>query len=162
MSSLTEKLFTKEKAFYSAGIVTIFTLLQRIIQVGRGIIFARLLGPTEYGTYTLAFFFFPLISLFARMGVTSCFTRYIPYYESKGMLKDFIKKTYGLTMIGGVGFTVASLFFSSVLSQLIYGDKKYVEIMILCILSIIPYIIYENLFYSFNGLRVFKLKPKLH
>ena len=66
---LLQRLFKKESISQSAGIVVAFTLAQRIIQVVRGIVFARLLGPESYGVYTLAFFLIPIAVTLAKMGV---------------------------------------------------------------------------------------------
>jgi len=154
---LIQKLFKKETIGQSAGIVLFFAILQRIIQTGRGVVFARLLGPAEYGIYTLAFFFIPLIVTVARLGIPSCFNRYIPQYEQKGALKDFLKKTYLLVVAGGAFVTLICLLNARSLSSILYGTPLYYRIIIICALTIFPYCIYEAIIYSFSGMRVFKL-----
>ena len=108
--------FNKESIGKSAAILTSFTVSEKIIQISRGIIFARLLGPAEYGVYNLAFFFIPLAVTFARLGIPSCFTRYIPQYEIKNALQDFLKKTYLLVLAGGLGAMLICVIYAVVLN----------------------------------------------
>lgn len=158
---LIKKLFTKESIGQSAGIVLIFTILERIIQTARGVVFARFLGPAEYGVYTLAFFFIPLVITVARLGIPSCFSRYIPQYEQKGALKSFLKKTYSPIIAGGALITLLCFLNANTLSRLIYGSFLYRRIIIICALTVFPYAIFEALTYTFAGLRVFKLSSSL-
>jgi len=158
---LMQRLFNKETIGQSAGIVLFFIVLQRIIQTVSGIVFARLLGPAEYGVYTLAFFFIPLFVSIARLGIPSCFNRYIPQYEQKGALRSFLKKTYLLIIAGGVFTVLACLLNAKALSIMIFGSSIYQKLVIICALTVFPYVIYEALVYSFSGMRVFKLAGAL-
>ncbi|MFC1645693.1 lipopolysaccharide biosynthesis protein [Candidatus Omnitrophota bacterium] len=158
---LIQKLFKKETIGQSAGIVLFFTVLQRIIQTGRGVVFARLLGPAEYGVYTLAFFFIPLAVTVARLGIPSCFSRYIPQYEQKGALRDFLRKTYLLVVAGGAFIALICFLNAKTLSQIIYGSFQYQRIIAICALTIFPYAIFEAVIYSFSGMRIFKLSSVL-
>ncbi|MFC1708726.1 flippase [Candidatus Omnitrophota bacterium] len=158
---LLKRLFNKETIGQSAGIVLFFAMLQRVIQTGRGIVFARLLGPGEYGAYTLAYFFIPLAVTIARLGIPSCFNRYIPQYEQKGALRNFLKKTYLLVISGGAFISLVCFFNSGTLSQIIYGSSQYQRVIAICALTIFPYVIFEALIYSFSGMRVFKVASAL-
>jgi O-antigen/teichoic acid export membrane protein len=158
---LIQKLFKKESVSESAGILLFFRIIERVIQVFRGIVFARFLGPSEYGAFNLAFFFIPLVVTLSKFGIPSCYERYIPQYERKKMVSNFLERNYLLTVGIGVIVTVFSLSFSKQISNLIYSSAGYWHIILLCALSIIPYVLYENLLSSFNGLRVFKLSALL-
>ena len=139
------------------GIVLFFKILQRIIQTGRGVVFARFLGPSNYGVYILAFFFIPLAAAFARLGIPSSFSRYVPQYEKKGALRNFLKKTFLLIAVASTMTTLICFFNAQNISSLIYGSPVYYRIVIICSLSLLPYGIFEGLRASFSGLRVFKL-----
>ena len=152
-----KKLLKKEALAESAKIAFVFTIIQRVVQTVRGIIFARVLGPSEYGVYTLAFFFIPLVATVAKLGVPSCFTRYIPQYEKQGMMKDFIKRTYAMAMTGSIVVMILCIIFSRQVAYLIYESSDYKNIVILCAVSIIAYTLFACMTYTFNGLRVFKL-----
>lgn len=147
----------KETVAESAGIVLVFVVIQRLLQVGRGAVFARVLGPSDYGVYTLAFFFIPLVATVARLGIPSCFMRYIPQYEKQGMIRDFLKKTYFSASTATVITTLICLLFTEQIARLIYDSVEYKNIIIICLLSILPYTLYECIRATFNGLRVFKL-----
>jgi len=151
------KLLKKETITESVGIMLLFTVFQKIIQTVRGIVFARLLGPSEYGIYTLAFFFIPLGATIARLGITSCYERYTPQYEKQGELGDFFKRSYLLTIGGGILVIVFCLFFPEQISKLLYASAEYKNIIILCAFTILPCVLHDNFVYSFNGLRVFKM-----
>lgn len=152
-----QQLFNKESIRRSAGIVLIFTIIEKFLQIGRGVIFARLLGPVNYGIYNLAFFFIPLAAIFVKMGIPSSFSRYIPQYEMKSALKAFLKKTSLLIIINGIIVTLICLSGVKQISKLIYGSFGYSKIIILCSLTLIPYAVFEGMTAAFSGLRVFKL-----
>lgn len=154
---LMKRLLNKETVIESLGIVMLFTILERVIQVGRGVVFARLLGPSEYGVYTLAFFFIPIITALAKLGIPSCYERYIPQYEKEGRLVDFLKRNYILTVISGIIFTLLCIVFSGQISKGLYDSVIYKDVIFLCGLTIVFSVLYENFLYSFNGLRVFKM-----
>lgn len=154
---LIHNLFTKETIAQSVGIVLFFKILERIIQVGRGIVFARILGPNNYGVLSLAFFFIPLAAAVARLGIPSCFSRYVPQYEKKGELRNFFKKTFLLIAVASAMMTLICFFNARNISSMIYGSSVYYKVIIICSLSLLPYGIFEGLRASFSGLRVFKL-----
>jgi O-antigen/teichoic acid export membrane protein len=156
-----KNLLKKETLAESIGIVTAFILLQRIIQVGRGIAFARLLGPSEYGVFTLAFFFIPLVVTLGKLGIPACYERYVHQYEKAGMLGSFFRKNYLLTIVAGAFFTILCLFFSNQISELLYATTKYKNIVILCSVTAFFFVLYENFISSFNGLRIFKMSSLL-
>jgi polysaccharide transporter, PST family len=161
MNFLIQKLFRKETVIASAGFVFLFTIMEKVITLVRGVIFARMLGPAEYGTYTLAFIIIPLITPLARLGLPSCYERYIPQYEKKGELKDFLQRNYLLTI--GTAFVITILLFpfSKNISLLLYSTAEHKNIIVLCLMSIIPIVLYENILASFNGLRIFKMSSLL-
>lgn len=154
---LIKRLLNKETFIESMGIVTGFTILQRLLQIGRGIVFARLLSPKEYGIYNLAFLFIPLLVIFAKLGIPSCYERYVSQYEKSGKLSNFFKKNYALTIISAIVFSGLCLLFLKDISKVIYGSLIYKNVVLLCTLTILPYVLYENFLYSFNGLRIFKM-----
>lgn len=152
-----QQLFNKESIRRSAGIVLVFTIIEKILQIGRGVIFARLLGPANYGIYNLAFFFIPLAAIFVKMGIPSSFPRYIPQYEMKFALADFMKKTCSLIFLSGITVTLICLLSVKQLSGLVYGSFEYSRIMMLCSFTLIPYAAFECMTAAFSGLRIFTL-----
>ena len=152
-----QKLLKKETAVESAGIILFFLIIERIIQTFRGIIFARVLGPGEYGLFTLAIFFIPIVVTLAKLGIPSCYNRYVPQYEEKGMLGDFFIRNYRITILAGIFFTVLCLSFSKQISWLLFASVDHKFIIVLCALTILPSLIFENLQFSFSGMRIYKM-----
>ncbi len=152
-----QSLLKKETIVESARFALIFIIIQRALQTARGIIFARILGPSEYGVYTLAFFFIPLIAAASVLGIPSSFPRYVPQYEKQGMMRDFIHKTYFLAAGATTIVLILCLLFSKQVSGLIYDSSEFNRIIILCSVSLLPITLNENIRVTFNGLRVFKL-----
>jgi O-antigen/teichoic acid export membrane protein len=158
---LIQKLFNKETVVESATFVLILTIIEKIITLARGVTFARILGPAEYGTYTLAFFLLPLVIPLARLGLPSCYERYVSKYEKRGELGDFLKRNYKLTIGSGIAFTLLIYLFSSQISILLFSSIEYKNIVVLCAISVVPLVFYENILGSFNGLRIFKMSSLL-
>ncbi len=156
-----KRFFTKENMLESVSIITAFKVVEQFIRVGRGVLFARLLGPKEYGIYTLAFFFTPLIVTLAKLGIPSCFGRYIPRYEKKKSLRDFLKRTYSIGVAGSLVIAFVCFLNSEFFSNFIYGNANYAGLIAVCSLIIIPYVIFENAEATFNGLRFFKVSTAL-
>ncbi len=158
---ILNKLFRKETLAESAGIVLLFTVIKQVLQTGRGIVFTRVLGPSNYGVYTLAFFFIPLVAAVARLGVSSAFARYVPLYEKEGMLKEFTSRTFAMAIGASILVTSGCLVFPGQLSNLLYGIKGYSNIIIICAFSIVPLSFFECITQLFSGLRLFKLSYSL-
>ncbi len=156
-----QNIFTKESIGRSTAILVAFNVMENLGLVVRGIVFARWLGPTEYGVFSLAFFFIPLAVALAKLGIPSSFARYIPRYEMRNALRDFLKRTYTLILIGGLFLVLLGLLGVRPLSQFIYGSEKYTAIILLCVLSILPDTCKESLSATFAGLRVFLLDAVL-
>jgi O-antigen/teichoic acid export membrane protein len=152
-----KRLFKKETIAESAGIVLFFTIVQRILFTGKGIVFARILGPSGYGVYSIALFFIPIVAAFARLGMPSCYPRYVPLYEKQGMLRQFIIRTYMITSASSVILTVVLLLLIDHVSSLVYNSTEYRAIIVICALSLLPLTLFETIRFTYNGLRVFKL-----
>jgi O-antigen/teichoic acid export membrane protein len=152
-----KKLFKKETIAESAGIVLFFTIAQRMLLTGKGIVFARILGPANFGVYSIALFFIPIVAAFARLGMPSCYPRYVPQYEKQGMMKHFIIRTYLITFASTVALTIFLLLFVDQVSSLVYDSVEHGAIIIICALSLFPLTLFETIRFTYNGLRVFKL-----
>lgn len=154
---IKKKLLKKETILESTIIMTVLSVLQKIIQVVRGAIFARVLGAASYGVFSLTLLLLPLLVTLAKLGLPSSFERYVPQYEKKGNLREFLRRSYYMTFVASLVLTFICLVFSGQISEIVYSSKVYKNVIILCVLTILPYVFYENLLYSFNGLRIFKL-----
>lgn len=86
------------------------------------ILIARLLGPPQYGVYTLAFVVPGLLQLFVGLGVNSSVTRYSAYYLSIGRPEEAKRFTLnGIYFVAllGAALTVATFLLAAPLSSLV-------------------------------------------
>lgn len=149
-------LFKRDSLLKSTGILFLFYILQSIIGMAKGIVFARCLGPEEYGIYSLASFSISIIIPLAVLGIPSSYNRYIPKYEEQGMLKDFIKKVYVITFITGIIISFIYMTFSDFFSKMIYNNPDYKQVILLCGVIVFITTIFRNLSATFFGLRFFR------
>ena len=66
-------ILSKDRMVTSVGLVLVLMLIDRAVSFARGIVFARVLGTTEYGIYTLGIFLVPILAAVASLGVPSAF-----------------------------------------------------------------------------------------
>jgi len=154
---MKHKFFKKERAFTSAGIVLTLLIVQKVFGFAREIVFARMLGTVDYGVLTLALFFIQFVGGFAVLGLPSCYARYIPQYEAKGMLSDFFRKTYLFALVTGLLISILCVLFSKQISSLVFSSDQFKGIIVIASLVIFPVVLYKHLLSSFNGLRIFKM-----
>ncbi|MDI6809218.1 MAG: flippase [Candidatus Eisenbacteria bacterium] len=156
LDPLKQSGLAKETIAKSLSIVMILAFAQRLIGIVKAILFARLLGPHNYGIYGLAFNSINLIVTFCGLGIPSSYIRYVTVYEEQGSLKDFLAKTIRIGL--GVSFLVGLCFFifSGTVSRLIYGDPREKNVIMWIGLVVVPLVLAPYISSAFSGLRVFK------
>ncbi|MFH1219787.1 MAG: oligosaccharide flippase family protein [Candidatus Eisenbacteria bacterium] len=140
----------------SIGLVLFLVFIDRVVSFARGIVFARLLGTTEYGIYTLGLFLVPLLGMIASLGVPSAFMRYAPRYAMRGGLRSYLRKTYVLTIALSVLLTAVVLVRPSFFSRLIYGNASHTDVIIVSAMGIPAFLLLRNLTSTFMGLKLFR------
>jgi O-antigen/teichoic acid export membrane protein len=140
----------------SVGIVLFLMIFERIFWIARGIVFPRVLGPAEYGIYTLGMFPVPLMATLASLGVPSAFGRYISRYAGNGTVRWFLKRTYLITTALSVGIAGVVVARPSLFSRLIFGDPSHSVVIALAAMSIPTVMIIRNLSTTFMGLKLFR------
>jgi O-antigen/teichoic acid export membrane protein len=155
------RLFNKETAIQSVKIVFIFQILLVGIGFVRGVLFARILGPSQYGIFTLAFMLVSLVSPFIILGITGSLSRYIPKYEQKGMLTDFLKRVQWFPLISSFFFSVICIIYAAQISQLIFNTAEYSTLVVIVSITIVPTIIYQLIWSTLWGLRNFLVRSLL-
>ena len=149
-------LLSRDRIATSVSIVLVFLIVGRVIVSVRGILFARLLGPDQYGIYTLAMFLVSLITTIATLGTQPAFPRYTPRYEASGHLRWFIKRIYLLTLVASLLLSVLLLVKPSFFSDLLYGRHLGGTIVIVAAISIPACLLQRNLSISFMALKFFR------
>jgi O-antigen/teichoic acid export membrane protein len=99
------------------------------------ILFARWLGPEEYGAFAYAYTWAQLLSVLAGLGLVTTVLRFVPKYESKqewGHLRGLIGRSQQLTVAAGCGVFVLG---GAVLSMVSYAHST---TLILGLASVAP------------------------
>jgi len=105
------------------------------------ILIARLLGPTDYGVYSLALVTPGLLQLFLGLGVSTSVIRYAAFYNSSGKpdeARRFAINAIYFVLLTGVVLTCISFFLAGTLSSLLLHRSDltgYVQLASLAILG---------------------------
>lgn len=116
------------------------TVVQRTVGFGRGILFCRWLSPESLGEWEMVYSFLMLAAPLAVLGVPGSFGRYAEHYRQRGHLRTFLNRTTIWTAVCGVISVAVIEGFAPQLSQMMFGDAKYADVMRnigFCLLTII-------------------------
>lgn len=147
---------SQDRITTSVSLVFLLIVLQRLLQMVRVVVFARVLGPEHYGIYTLGMFLIPLLATVASLGLQAAFARYISRYQAQGTLGWFLKRTYYLTVVISGVMAAALLVAPGVFSRLLYGDSGQTSAIVVVALSVPAYLLIRNLATTFMGLKFFR------
>jgi len=126
----------------------------------RSFIFPNLLGPTNYGAYSMASYFASIVVPFAVLGIPSAYSRYIPEFEKDGVLGDVLKKTFLFLVGTNLAIMAIVMSFAPVIARLLYGGDNggnYNTLIMLTAAVILPLTLSQALTTAFNGMRVFRM-----
>jgi PST family polysaccharide transporter len=116
------------------------TVVQRTVGFGRGILFCRWLSPESLGEWEMVYSFLMLAAPLAVLGVPGSFGRYAEHYRQRGHLRTFLTRTTVWTTACGLISVAIIETMAPQLSQLMFGDVKYADVMRnigFCLLTII-------------------------
>jgi O-antigen/teichoic acid export membrane protein len=105
------------------------------------ILVARLLGPSVYGIYTLAFAFSSFFSVVADIGVNTTVSKFIAEYIAKKNKKELdkvVSNSYYSILITGIIFTIIAFSMSGFIASHVLnnaGQTYILQIVSLCILG---------------------------
>lgn len=86
---------------------TLYTLLLALTTIA----VARILGPSEYGLYTVALIFPPLLFTAIRLGLDAAATRFAARLRSDGKEEEAVSFVYAMTIFGVAIATASALVF---------------------------------------------------
>ncbi len=88
------------------------TVALKLVSLVYTILLARLFTPEDVGLYYLSLSVIYIVSVFADLGLTSAFTRYVPYYIGKGEKEKAYKLlTVSYLFSGTLSFILAAAIF---------------------------------------------------
>lgn len=139
-----------------ASLVGMTQLLSILIGGVTLIVLARLLLPTEYGIYTLAYSVSVLFSAFGLSGIGHYLNKYIPFWTARRK-KDDLSRDLGASFAVLIGISLAAtavgVAFSGVISQYVFHSTAYISLIDLALATIV----FTQLMYlAYNALIGFK------
>jgi len=111
-----------------------------IISAVGTIVVARLLAPSEYGIYTIAFIVPNFISIFADWGVGGAMVRYIAQYNSEGKnnsLRGIVVSGMVFKTVIALLLSVISLLLSAFFASTVFGRPQIVSLVQIASLMIL-------------------------
>lgn len=93
VASRSPKLFRAESLTQSLGVYLPATLVARCVGLGRGIVLAWLISEIEFGLYQIGLLAIILLQPLLSVGLTDAMARYVPLYETRGVLRSFLQRS---------------------------------------------------------------------
>lgn len=104
-------LFRPESVSRSLGFYIPATVVARVLGLARGVILARLLSEHEFGLFQVTLLVVNVLNPLCGFGLTEGITRYVPMYESRGMLRSYLRRT--LPFAGIVALVLSAVLFAA-------------------------------------------------
>lgn len=149
---------TADRIVTGAAFSFMATLTKWLRAIIVSIIIARMLGPEQYGVYTLVVWVMLVAGMFVNLGFTTTTSKYLSEFKGKnaddhvvGMVHFVLK----LETILGVIVTVAVVATSSYLADL-FSQGGYKHLFLIAAIGIFPTAIFDICSYVFIGLQQFK------
>ncbi len=110
-------------------ILLILNGVQRLVGLGRAVLFCRWLSPEELGLWDMAFGFMMLAAPLSVLSIPAAYGRYIEYYRQKGQMRTLVRRTGAVSGFCAV-FACSLVFaFRQWFSVLIFGSPDHVRLV---------------------------------
>ncbi|MFV2069524.1 MAG: oligosaccharide flippase family protein, partial [Pirellulales bacterium] len=140
----------------SAMIMLAVTVIQRGVGFSRGILFCRWLDPAALGQWELAFSFLLLAAPLSVLGLPGSFGRYVAYYQKRGQLRMFLRRTAIWTFLLGLLAVATVMLAAPHVSWLVFGDAGRGPLVLVMALSLGAVILHHFLESLLASLRMFR------
>jgi O-antigen/teichoic acid export membrane protein len=134
---------TREIGVSSAKVASFAAITQIVATIIGGIMLilvARMLGPSDYGIYTLAYGVAAFFGSFGVFGVAHYMNKYIPHMQTrnkKGELAEMIGESLLLLLLMCLAFVVLGTMFSGIIADYVFHSPAYVGLIIVSLFSIV-------------------------
>lgn len=139
------ELSKRSSLIWGVGFTFVIQTIGIGLSYGSHILFARWLGPSEYGNYTYVMSWGIVLATLARLGFPTAVLRFIPQYEAKkqwGYIRGLIRTSWWIVFVAGVGLSLAGTIVIRMLDASI--GYAYTEYMLIGI-WLIPLLALERL-----------------
>lgn len=103
------------------------------------IIVARLLGPSQYGIYTLALAVASVTGAIGNLGVSTALNKFIPEYvyrKDKRALEDILANSFFVTLLMGILLTAITIVLSGFIATDVFHNASYTLVIEIAAISI--------------------------
>ncbi len=118
------------------------------------IILARLLGPSEYGIYTLALGVAGFFGAVGNLGVSTAMNKFIPehiYKKDKRALEELLANSFFVTIITGIALALVSVAFSGFMAVYIFHNSSYTLVIEVASVSILSSMLFGAAYSALLG-----------
>ncbi len=134
-----------------------FTVVQRTIGLGRGVLFCRWMTPEALGEWEMVFSFLMLAAPLAVLGIPGSYGRYLEYYRKRGYLRTFLSRTFLWTVGCTVAVVAVITLASGQVSRILFGadDKQSLVVGLAAVLAAL--IFHHTLTSLLAAMRLFRV-----
>ncbi len=163
---LTDRLFKVGSLADSMGVYVPAMMLQKIIAMGRVVLFTYIMAKAQFGLWALAGMIFAVAAPLLTLGGSQGLMRYVSYYEARGQLKIFYRRirwylVFLVIALGLLAFAGSPLITKYVIMSDIKGAIfSYDQQQILCIVALINAMLlaaHQSLIGFMNGMRTYRM-----
>lgn len=115
----------------------IMSVLQRSVGLIRGLGFARYLSDVELGQWALANSFLIIAVPIAVLGLPGSFGKFVEYYRTRNQLGAYFNRAVWVTLFGAMLTSILILATPRYFTWLVFGDEYSMQIVALCVLSLL-------------------------
>ncbi|MEM9352496.1 MAG: lipopolysaccharide biosynthesis protein [Planctomycetota bacterium] len=134
-----------------------FTVVQRTIGLGRGVLFCRWMTPEALGEWEMVFSFLMLAAPLAVLGIPGSYGRYLEYYRKRGHLRTFLSRTFLWTVGCTVTVVVAISLAAKPFSRMLFGTPDQ-AMMVVGLAAVLAALIFHHTLTSLlAALRLFRV-----
>ena len=136
------------------GIVFIGLLIGYVLKYVSYILFARILGPGDYGLVSLGMALLGILGTISLLGFTSGVPRFISYFKDKKITRGIVKAAFKYVL--GVSICISLLFilFSTQIST-IFNKPSFAEVLPFFMITLPFYALIELGSSIFRGIKKF-------
>ncbi len=142
------------KAAHTASFVMIGKFSSIIFLGLAFIVVARLLGPAQYGIYTLALAVASVTSALGNLGVGTALNKFIPEYvyrKDKNAIEDILANSFFVTIIIAIITAAVTIALSGVIATDVFHNSSYTIVIEIAAISIISSMLFGTSYSALLG-----------
>lgn len=118
------------------------------------IVLARLLGPAQYGVYTLALGVAGIFGAVGNLGVSTALNKFIPdyvYKKDRRSLEILLANSFFVTIVLGIVLTAVSAASSGLIASYVFHDPSYTSVIMLAAATILASMLFGTAYAALLG-----------